>query len=147
MVADINPGASDNAARGWWTRLTRWLTQDVPMGPPAELFAPQSERRALEFLKAHLSREQLKQFDREGTFDVVGGETGKVYRIGRGKQMNVHILGKRGEWIASLCFMPKGYLPMGDLLLAQKIALELYEDDVLRVANRAAPPHHRARRG
>jgi hypothetical protein len=43
--------------------------------------------------------------------------------------------------------MPKGYLPMGDLLLAQKIALKLYEDDVLRVANRAAPPHHRARHG
>ena len=33
-----------------------------------------------------------------------------------------------------LCFVPKGGVPMGDILLAQKLALELMEEETLRVA-------------
>jgi hypothetical protein len=34
-----------------------------------------------------------------------------------------------------LCFEPQGQLPVGDVMLAQKIALELFESKALRVAN------------
>jgi hypothetical protein len=51
--------------------------------------------------------------------------------------MNVEELDERGRRVRSLCFMPEGCLPLGDLLLAQKIALELFEADALRVANQS----------
>ena len=34
-----------------------------------------------------------------------------------------------------LCFEPQGQLPVGDVMLAQKVALELFESKALRVAN------------
>jgi hypothetical protein len=32
----------------------------------------------------------------------------------------------------TLCFVPKGRVPMGDILLAQKLALELMEEETLK---------------
>src|SRR5262249_20068786 len=108
----------------WWTRFTRWLARGEPQPRgAAHLFVPAGEHRSLELLKSHLSRRQLEQYERDGSFDVVGGDTGRLYRVVHGRQMNVQILDKRGEWIASLFFLPVGYLPIGDVLLAQKIAL------------------------
>jgi hypothetical protein len=49
--------------------------------------------------------------------------------------MNVDELGKDGERITTLCFGPRGYLPFGDLMLAQKIALETDERAALQIAN------------
>ena len=43
----------------------------------------------------------------------------------------------RGRRVRVLCFMPEGRVPLGDVLLAQKVALELFEADALRVANRS----------
>jgi hypothetical protein len=37
-----------------------------------------------------------------------------------------------------LCFEPQGQLPVGDVMLAQKVALELFESKALRVANASA---------
>jgi hypothetical protein len=34
-----------------------------------------------------------------------------------------------------LCFAPQGCLPVGDIMLAQKIALELFEADAIKTAN------------
>jgi len=39
-----------------------------------------------------------------------------------------------------LCFMPEGDLVVGDMMLAQKLALELFESEALKVANEM-PPH------
>ena len=50
--------------------------------------------------------------------------------------MNVQLLDRHGTWLTCLCFTPGAYLPVGDVMLAQKIALELFEDEALRVANR-----------
>jgi hypothetical protein len=38
--------------------------------------------------------------------------------------------------VARWCFAPKGNLPMGDVLLAQKIGLEMMELETLKSANR-----------
>lgn len=112
--------------RPWWSR---WFGS-------YELFTGGHETRALKLLKAHLSGEQLKQFEREAAFDVIGGDTGRRYRITQGRVMNVQLLDRYGLWRTCLCFEPRGRLPIGDVLLAQKFALELFEMDALDAANK-----------
>ena len=58
------------------------------------------------------------------------------YRIQRSKVLNVDELDQAGNIVAHWCFAPKGYLPMGDVLLAQKIALETMERETLKMPNR-----------
>jgi hypothetical protein len=50
--------------------------------------------------------------------------------------MNVLQLGPSGHTVAKWCFTPRGSLVKGDMLLAQKIALETMEMKALEVANR-----------
>jgi len=94
------------------------------------------EERSLRLLRSWLSPRQAQQWDALSEFEVVGSQTETRYRIRRGKVMNVHELDQMGNIIARWCFAPKGDLPMGDVLLAQKIALETMEGDVLKTANR-----------
>jgi hypothetical protein len=35
--------------------------------------------------------------------------------------------------------MPEGRVPIGDIMLAQKMALELYENEAIRTANKSLP--------
>jgi hypothetical protein len=119
--------------RPWWWR---WLGG-------LERITGRYEARAFTFLKSHLSTEQLDQFEREGTFDVVGGDTGQRYRILQGRIMNVQLLDANGSWRTCLCFEPCGHLPIGDVMLTQKFALELYETDALSAANKTSAYHSR----
>jgi hypothetical protein len=50
--------------------------------------------------------------------------------------MNVHEIDEAGRVKLGLCFAPEGSLAMGDVMLAQKIALETFERRALAVANR-----------
>ena len=50
--------------------------------------------------------------------------------------MNVHQLDQAGRMVAQWCFAPEGGLAPGDVLLAQKIALETMERKALGLANR-----------
>ena len=93
--------------------------------------------RAIQLLKQNLSPAQCKQFERCRYFDVVGGDTGCRYRIREGCQMNVEQLDKSGRRVRILCFMPEGHLAVGDVLLAQKLALELFESETLKVAHKS----------
>jgi hypothetical protein len=77
-------------------------------------------------------RDQLEVFD---YFDVVGGDTGTRYRIRFGNLMNVEELDSRGKHVRLLCFAPAGHLPVADTMLAQKIALELFETEAVHTAN------------
>ena len=94
------------------------------------------EERGLRLLRSWLSPKQAQQWDALSEFEVVGSHTGTRYRIRRGKMMNVHELDQAGNIVAHWCFAPKGDLPMGDILLAQKITLETMERDALRIARR-----------
>jgi hypothetical protein len=96
-----------------------------------------NEERALELLKANLSAAQLQEYKRSCSFEVVGGSTGLRYRILQGHQLNVEQLDVKGRRTCVLCFTPEGALPIGDVMLAQKLALELFETDALKVANKA----------
>ena len=97
--------------------------------------AERAHLHGLQLLVENLSpiqRDQLKLFN---YFDVVGGDTGTHYRIHFDDRMNVEQFDPGGKAIRRLCFLPRGRLPVGDVMLAQKIALELFEIEALRKAN------------
>ena len=94
-------------------------------------------------LKANLTQEQREQYEGSGYFDVIGGTSGKCYRIWRGFQMNVQLLDNNGKHLHWLCFTPQGHLPVSDVVLAQKIALEVFEEGVIRIANRMSAQYRR----
>jgi hypothetical protein len=105
--------------------------------------SPEEEARGLRLLQENLSPAQREQYGRFGYFDVVGGNTGKRYRIKHGFQLNVTLFDNRGKTKAVLCFAPDGNLLAGDVMLAQKLALELFETDTLKIANKFSYDYHR----
>ena len=96
-----------------------------------------SEERGAQLLAANLSLTQREQYGTRRDFDVIGGDTGRRYRIRYGNTMNIQLLDQNGRAVQLLCVVPRGLLPVGDIMLAQKLALELFETDTLRVANQS----------
>jgi hypothetical protein len=94
-----------------------------------------AEARAEKLLRENLSDSQLLRLDANGCFDVVGGSSGKTYRITRGRQMNVYQLDKNGRRVRGLCFVPEGNLVSGDVMLIQKLSLEINETKAVATAN------------
>src|SRR2546429_6671673 len=92
----------------------------------------EAEKCSHQLLVGNLSPSQCEQYRTHGYFEVVGRDTGTRYRIHHGYQMNVEELDPRGRHIRWLCFLPEGRIPVGDVMLAQKIALELFEADAIR---------------
>jgi hypothetical protein len=116
--------------QSFW-RLYEAMAKRNPLWGPRE--------RAFRLLVDNLSATQRQQFARHGFFEVIGGKTGTTYRIREGHFLNVECLDAMGRCSRVLCFGPEGNLPLGDVLLAQKLALELLEADALMVANALAP--------
>ena len=96
----------------------------------------------MRLLRQWLSPPQRAQFTEKGYFEVVGGDTGKRYRIYAGVATNVCEVDKNGRPTLGLCFLPMGDLPMGDVMLSQKIALESSENRALGVARRIRSGWH-----
>ncbi|MEN3349963.1 MAG: hypothetical protein V7632_3598 [Bradyrhizobium sp.] len=92
------------------------------------------EARAMALLSAWLSPEQRAQFNKHNRFDVIGSESGKRYRICYGTSTNVYEIDGRDRVVLGWCFRPVGSLVAGDVMLAQKIALETDERSALLVA-------------
>jgi hypothetical protein len=90
----------------------------------------------MRLLTEHLSHAQRAQYVRFNYFDVVGGDSGRRYRIRHGQVLNVELLDKAGRRLCLMCFMPAGNLPLGDVMLAQKLALESFEIEAIKVAHR-----------
>jgi hypothetical protein len=101
--------------------------------------ANESGARGLRLLREWLSPEQLAQYDANSYFDVIGCDSGKRYRILQGTSMNIHELDGAGHPRVGLCFVPNGHLVPGDVMLAQKIALEMDERGALAVAKQFTP--------
>jgi hypothetical protein len=104
-----------------------------------------AEQRSYTLLKRWLSPDQIAQLERHGHFEVRGSHSGKRYRIRRERNMNIDELDGEGSRIAVWCFGPAGNLPVGDNMLAQKIALETDEQAALAVANCGWPELRRGR--
>ena len=92
--------------------------------------------RSMELMVRNLSPQQRDQYERFGHFDVIGCVSGRTYRINYGTQLNIEELGRHGQRVRLLCFSPGGLLPVADVMLAQKLALELFELDALRIARK-----------
>ena len=91
----------------------------------------------MQLLRSWLSPCQREQFEKSGYFDVVGCLTGRKYRIYYNMlPPNVYEIDDAGHRKMGLCFAPVGPLARGDVMLAQKIALETDEQSVLATANR-----------
>ncbi|WGS23970.1 MULTISPECIES: hypothetical protein [unclassified Bradyrhizobium] len=97
------------------------------------------EGRSLRLLREWLSPAQQEQFARRGYFDVVGSDSGRRYTIHAGTSVNVCEIDESGRRQEGLCFLPIGALPIGDVMLAQKIALETCEAHVRAVAQKFTP--------
>jgi hypothetical protein len=97
------------------------------------------EGRSFRLLREWLSPPQWSQFAEKGYFEVIGGDTGKQYRIYAGAATNVCEIDEKGHPKLGLCFRPVGDLPIGDIMLSQKIALECCESRSLAVALRFTP--------
>jgi len=139
MCADSAPAAVHtqqmSGLAGIIGKLVRLLGATSPLQARLGLPDYGPEDRAMELLVRNLSPTQREQYARRGYFDVFGGHTGGWYRVHHARQMNVECLDKRGTTAFLLCFVPEGRLPLGDVLLAQKLALECFESDVLWTAN------------
>ncbi len=73
-------------------------------------------------------------------FDVIGCNSGKSYRIQHGVSANVLELNNAGRSTVGWCFVPAGDLVPGDVMLAQKIALETDERGAIAVARQFLVP-------
>jgi len=104
--------------------------------------SPEAKGRTL--LRQWLTPAQRRQFERQGYFDVVGCTTRRRYRVQYGSIANVQQIDFEGQSGDILCFAPEGYLVPGDVMLAQKIALETDELAALAVAHRVARVVRRA---
>jgi hypothetical protein len=113
----------------------RALREFFSVGPDEN----ECEARALKLLREWLSPAQLAQFNACGYFDVIGRDTGKRYRVHYGSSMNIDELDEYGRPYICHCFVTDVALAPGDVMLAQKIALETGELAALSVANKFTP--------
>jgi hypothetical protein len=104
-----------------------------PRGSAESLSIPSS---AIDRAGHDLAPQQRAQYKGSGSFEVTGSDSGTRYRIWRARQMNIEELDSDGNFAAIWCFLPKGWLPCGDVMLAQKLALENDEQAALAVAKR-----------
>ena len=107
-----------------------------------ELGSNEAEVRGFRLLREWLSPEQLAQYDAHNYFEVRGCHSGKRYRIRHGTQRNIYELDHAGRPQVGWCFVPRDCRVAGDVILAQKIALETDERGALVVAKQFPPKGH-----
>ena len=110
--------------------LHGWIEQDASDLDALDI---QANGRSFRLLINNLSSAQRHQFDQHNFFDGVESKSGARYRIRHGHMMNVERFDENGQRLVKLCFAPRGRLLVGDIMLAQKLALELFEPDAIKV--------------
>ena len=91
--------------------------------------------KAKKLLVEHLTADQQRTYEEKKYFDV--DIEGRIYRIHHGSHGNVRLMGtgtKAGKEVTKFCIQPEG-VPIGDVLLAQKLLLQCNEQEFLRIAN------------
>jgi hypothetical protein len=122
-----------------WVELANGEYTVTPYDHNASADRVEASQRGIELLKTNLTKQQLADFENHGWFDVVGGETGLKYRIKRGTHQNIFCIIEDPRYkepiLKMMCFTTVGRYVMGDVMLAQKIALECDELATLKIAN------------
>lgn len=132
--------------REWFAQAWTLFSSIGVAGREARAIKRELQARRIELLRQNLSPTQRAQYEARGYFEVVGGDTGTRYRIQPGWQMNVEELDNAGQRVRLLCFLPQGRPGIPDVMLVQKIALELFEDEVLKIANKSLTNFSRSNR-
>jgi len=96
-----------------------WCTRHRKLSSGGRLHPSRNTRG--QSVKEWLSPEQLAQYESYRYFDVIGGQSGKRYRIRYGTSMNICEIDSRGRTIEGLCFAPNEILVAADVMLTQKI--------------------------
>ena len=125
-----------SATRYLWRSLAESAREVQALRERLKTIEDIQEARGKALLREWLSPEQKAHFDASKGFDVVGCDSGRRYRISHGTGTNVHEIDDAGRPVMGWCFVPSGHLVAGDVMLAQKIALETNERAALAVANR-----------
>jgi hypothetical protein len=115
-----------------------WVKQMFQDGTTTDPVDPgmQALVRSFAHLREWLSPKQRAQLDETGAFCVIGSHSGTVYEI-TSLRGSYNIVGPHGR---RYCFIERG-VPLGDVLLTQKIILEQDEPRALEIANVTdAPP-------
>ena len=133
-ITDLAPGAAATVLLIFCALIVAFVATEL-LGR-AQGQHRKAELQAYTLLKEWLSPEQLARFESHGYFEVQGSHSGKCYRIRPDRFMNIDELNKNGARVAVWCVGPAGNLPIGDSMLAQKIALDTDEQAALAVANR-----------
>ena len=93
----------------------------------------QAKERSMKLLRDALDKKQRNRFDNHGHF-FVRGVSGELYRIDQGRVANVKVMD--GDKVKHrLCAHVREQVPDHDNMLAQKVMLENFEDEFLRMAN------------
>jgi hypothetical protein len=135
------PVTNDYSAAALWHRtLASYLRETIfaQYGGGIERTIEQygiSEQRGWELLYRHLDEAQQITLDKSNWFAVTGCHTGHSYRVYTGRNYNVCRMDKHGDIEVKLCFRPAEDFCTGDIMLTQKLMLELRENEALRVAN------------
>jgi hypothetical protein len=105
-----------------------------------ERHTQEARDRAMELLIENLTAEQRSTFEKNKWFVVVGGKSGQKYRIHANDNVAANIDVLDGDSVRRrLCgHCDISRIPLGDHILAQKMMLEMAEDDFLRIANKHA---------
>ena len=92
-----------------------------------------AEEKALQLLLENLTENQAKVYKLTEAIPVEC-QSGRKYHIRKGISSNVHELDEKGGTKSRLCFHPTN-CPVYDVMLAQKLMLEVCEEDARKVAN------------
>jgi hypothetical protein len=136
-----------STARYLWSSLAEGVRRVQALRERLKAVEDIREARGIILLREWLSAEQQAQFDATKSFEVIGCDSGKRYRILYGTTTNIQELDDASHPVRSWCFIPSGQLVAGDVMLAQKIALETDEKAALKIANGfpvPAPERNRA---
>ncbi len=96
----------------------------------------ESSTRACTLLLSCLSPGQRKEFEDTDLYFTVTAPSQRRYRIEKGFNWNIKVLGDDGKVIGKLCAGPTELVPVYDSMLSQKLWLENDEEGFLRIANR-----------
>lgn len=94
-----------------------------------------AKKRAERLLKRHLDSEQLRQYAKNKTFRVVGGD-GASYEVRPNWSGHVERLNSKGEPVERYCIHPDSLVPIPDNQLIAKLMLEAEPERFKRIANR-----------
>lgn len=132
-VGETNSTLVVENPNSYWV-TTRNITVNGFTAGAAEEFPEESLKRAKDLLESAMDEEQRKEAAEKSQFRVRSSK-GKMFRIRTTHASgNVEELDEHGEPVARFCAHPRG-VPLGDQLLAQKLALETDEEAFLAVAN------------